>query len=160
MSEIRAPGDTLASARRKLESVVIAGGIALSADTVVWREGRAYGKPADIDEARRFLSELSGGIHQVYTGFVAKNVDTGETEHRLVRTDVHFTKLGVEEIEYIVRGENPLDKAGAYAIQGYTGLFVERIDGCYLNVVGLPMPAIYPVLRVFGVIPSRRRSDT
>jgi septum formation protein len=83
-----------------------------------------------------------------------KRLGTAETEHRVVRTDVRFEPLGEVEIESIVRDENPLDKAGAYAIQGRAGLFIERIDGCYLNVVGLPMPTLYPVLKRFGVMPG------
>jgi septum formation protein len=160
MSEIRSPGDTVTSARRKLESVHLTEGVALSADTVVWRDGTAYGKPRDLDEARRFLGELSGGIHQVYTGFVVRDSGSGAVDHRLVRTDVQFAPLGEEEIKFIVRNEGPLDKAGAYAIQGHAGLFVERIDGCYLNVVGLPMPALYPVLKGFGVTPKAREHES
>jgi septum formation protein len=160
MSEIRSPGDTVTSARRKLESVRLAEGVGLSADTVVWRDGTAYGKPQNLNEARRFLGELSGGIHQVYTGFVVCDLASGAVEHRLVRTDVHFAPLGDDEIDFIVLNEGPLDKAGAYAIQGHAGLFVEQIEGCYLNVVGLPMPALYPVLKGFGVNPKAKEHES
>jgi septum formation protein len=156
-SGIKSPRGTVLSALHKLESVELESGLALSADTVVWKDGRALGKPSGPLEARSTLRELSGSVHQVYTGFLVRDLATGESEEGLSRTDVTFASLSEEDLDYILASEDPLDKAGAYAIQGAAGLFVERIEGCYLNVVGLPMPALRPVLKRFGVVPHHER---
>ena len=125
------------------ESLIIA------ADTVVALDGALLGKPADVEDARRMLAALSGRHHQVYTGFTARRGDTVVTGSE--RTEVVFRPLTVAEIDsYIATGE-PMDKAGAYGIQGFGALLVERIRGDYFNVMGLPVCALGQALRTFGV---------
>jgi septum formation protein len=111
--------------------------IVLGADTCVVSEGQILGKPVDTADARRMLELLSGRTHTVLTGIAAV------TRHKTVRaveiTHVTFNVLKNTEIsQYIATGE-PLDKAGAYAIQGYAARWIPRIEGCYFNVVGLPI---------------------
>lgn len=132
-----------AVAQRRPEAIVIA------ADTVVALEDEILGKPRDAADAARMLGQLSGREHSVYTGFTvrkgARSVTCAE------QTVVTFRPLLPEEIErYIASGE-PMGKAGAYGVQGLGRLFVERLDGDYYNVVGLPVCRLCQVLRQFGV---------
>ena len=114
-------------------------GIVLGADTVVYHRGEVLGKPADLDEARRMLRRLSGGQHSVITGLALVDARTNICESNFAETRVWMRALEDELIDaYVATGE-PMDKAGAYAIQGKAALFVERIEGCYFNVVGLPL---------------------
>ena len=111
--------------------------IVLGADTCVASEGQILGKPKDTADARRMLELLSGRTHTVLTGIAA--VTRGKTVRALEMTHVTFNVLKSAEIaQYIATGE-PLDKAGAYAIQGYAARWIPRIEGCYFNVVGLPI---------------------
>ena len=146
------------NALRKFMSVRF-DGVGLAADTIVVIDGRILGKPASIAEARAFLRTLSGRTHRVITGYVIGRSEEPEvTSHEV--TGVKFMELSEAEIEYMLRSENLLDKAGAYAIQGSAGLFVERIEGDYSNVIGLPMPAIYRHLKKrFGILPSKWRGQ-
>ncbi len=113
-------------------------GLIVAADTLVSLDGKALGKPADEEEAKRMLRSLSGRAHSVYTGVCVRNARTGECKVSPVRTDVIFRELSDEEIDaYVATGE-PLDKAGAYAIQGGAKAFVERYEGSRSNVIGLP----------------------
>ena len=105
----------------------------LSADTIVWFNGRIYGKPADIEEAKSFLRELSGNVHSVYTA-VAFDGDV-----RVVKSDVKFRALSEETIERYVSEVNPLDRAGAYDIDESGDLIVESWTGSYENIMGLPL---------------------
>lgn len=112
----------------------------VAADTVVVRQERIMGKPADAQDAVRMLTDLADGWHQVLTG-VAVLYRQRQTV-QVVSTAVHFRKLSAAEITaYVVTGE-PLDKAGAYGIQGRAALFCDRIEGSYDNVVGLPLAAL------------------
>ena len=110
--------------------------VIIGADTIVWVDGQAYGKPHDEEHAARMLRRLSGDCHEVYTGVT---VIRGEScISRYERSLVRFRPLEEEEIRrYIASGE-PMDKAGAYGIQGKGAVLVERIEGSYDNVVGLP----------------------
>lgn len=131
--------------RRYPEALVIA------ADTIVACSGRLLGKPRDAEEAREMLRLLSGRWHEVWTGVVVCHRASGRSAEEAVLTRVCFRDLTEAEIEgYIATGE-PFDKAGSYAIQGYGGLLVERIEGCYTNVVGLPLTRLALMLRGFGV---------
>ena len=113
----------------------------LAADTLVEHGGVLLGKPKSAEDAERMLLSLSGTHHSVYTGMTV--LYRGQTETVSVRTDVYFRRLSKEEIRaYVATGE-PMDKAGAYGIQGIGSLFVEKIDGDYDNVVGLPVSALY-----------------
>ncbi len=119
--------------------------IVLGADTVVVLDGAILGKPADEADAVRMLRRLSGREHQVLTGVCLKRgpVELVASE----TTTVRFSTLREEEIEAYVASGEPMDKAGAYAIQGLASKFVERIEGCYFNVVGLPVARVYRMLK-------------
>jgi septum formation protein len=121
------------------------GSIVLGADTVVVCDGEVMGKPSDAADAERMLLRLSGRTHQVVTG-VAVAWSEGRTEVAAELTQVTMRTLSPEEIlAYVSTGE-PMDKAGAYAIQGYAGRWIPRINGCYFNVVGLPLALITSLL--------------
>lgn len=137
--------ENVASERQvSLENTVIIG-----ADTVVVLNGEILGKPKDEADAYRMLTNLQGRAHEVYTGVAFLIYDTkGKVEvlTRAVRTQVYVHEMSPEEIHsYIATGE-PMDKAGAYGIQGRFAAHIERIDGDYYNVVGLPVSYVYQVL--------------
>ena len=119
----------------------------LGADTVVVVDADILGKPASQDDARSMLRRIGGRVHEVHTGLAL--VRTPGTMQRVVEeiTRVHFASLAAQEIEdYIATGE-PFDKAGAYGIQGIGGRYVTRIEGCYFNVMGLPLARLWSLLR-------------
>jgi len=119
--------------------------LVIGADTVVVCEGQILGKPGSPDEARAMLQKLSGRTHEVMTGLCVLKGETVAVD--AARTLVRFSLLSVEEIEdYLATGE-PFDKAGAYATQGKAARFVETIEGCFFNVVGLPVSLLYRMLR-------------
>ncbi len=123
--------------------------IVIGADTVVVRDGTILGKPKDPAEARAMLASLSGRTHQVYTGVTVCQGDKVVTQAE--ETQVTFRPLTQQEIAcYVATGE-PMDKAGAYGIQGLGGLLVAGIQGDYHNVVGLPVCRLGQILRDFGV---------
>lgn len=125
----------------------------LGADTIVVVDGEILGKPASPQDAARMLAMLSGRTHQVITAvsLVApgKRIDT-----RSLTTAVHFRALTSQEIEQYVAGGEPMDKAGAYAIQGGAAPWVTRLEGDYSNVVGLPLPLVKEMLRDSGFLQS------
>lgn len=115
--------------------------IVLGADTVVVVEDRVLEKPRDAEDARAMLRALSGRTHTVITGICLRHAQGEIVDAESTR--VHFVELSEEEIgEYAASGE-PMDKAGAYAIQGLASKFVDRIEGCYFNVMGLPLAMVY-----------------
>jgi septum formation protein len=119
--------------------------VVLGADTIVIADGHLLEKPHDAEDAVRMLHLLSGRSHEVVTGvcLLAPGFESTEVEI----TEVQFSALADAEIAaYVATGE-PMDKAGAYAIQGIASRWVERIDGCYFNVVGLPVPRVYRMLK-------------
>lgn len=123
--------------------------IIIAADTIVYLDGAILGKPKDHDDAVRMLTALSGREHIVYTGVAV--LRGGELRQAAEQTAVRFRALTPAEIErYIATGE-PMDKAGAYGIQGKCAIFVDKIDGDYNNVVGLPVAAIYRELKKLGI---------
>ena len=125
--------------------------IIIAADTIVYRDGVILGKPASRDDAYNMLKMLSGSSHKVMTGLciIDNRYDKIYQEHE--ETTVYFKELSDIEIwNYIDTGE-PMDKAGSYGIQGFGGLFVEKIDGCYFNVVGLPIHKFYLMMGKIGV---------
>jgi len=123
--------------------------IVLGADTEVVVEGEILGKPRDAEDAARMLRLLSGRTHRVITGVcLARPPDTVEALDDET-TLVTFRRLGDQEIGDYVRSGEPFGKAGAYAIQGLASRFVTRIEGCYFNVVGLPVALVYGVLKPF-----------
>jgi septum formation protein len=124
--------------------------IVLGADTVVVVDGAMLGKPSDAAEARRMLGLLSGRSHEVYTGFTLLDRPSNMRSTAVELTRVTFRPLTGEEIRDYVATGSPMDKAGAYGIQDDLGaLFVERIEGCFYNVVGLPLMRLYVTLRDF-----------
>ena len=126
-------------------------GVIIASDTLVSLDGAPLGKPADEADARRMLLTLSGREHEVFTGICVLDAETGRSETRTVRTGVTFRALTDEEIDaYISTGE-PMDKAGAYAIQGGAGAFVSRLDGELENVIGFPVVEVKEMLAHFGM---------
>ena len=135
------------NAQRKARSIEgCQGYLIIGADTVVFHEGEILGKPGESGKAAMMLRKLSGKPHKVYTGVTILNSDTGEMLTRHEETTVWFKELDDETIEtYVATGE-PLDKAGAYGIQGEAGALVDRIEGSYSNVVGLPLELVREML--------------
>ena len=124
--------------------------IIIGADTSVELGRRILGKPRDAPEAREMLSFLSGCTHRVLTGLCVLRVPEGGMRSAVENTRVTFAPLTQEEIaDYVASGE-PFDKAGAYAIQGRAGRYITRIEGCYFNVVGLPLARLYALLKDLG----------
>lgn len=134
------------------------GFLVLGADTLVVHDGRALGKPKNIEEAKFFLSRLSGQTHSVMTGIYLGESNQGLGHGHTEISKVTFRKLTVEEIDTYVRGGEPMDKAGAYAIQGDGGKFVSRLEGSRSNVVGLPMEALEKLLKQNGWNVGRKKS--
>jgi len=124
--------------------------IVVGADTEVVLDGAVLGKPASAEDARGMLRRLSGRTHSVITGLAAIRLPDGEARTELETTQVSFAPLTPEEVEDYVASGEPFDKAGAYAIQGRGGRFVTRVEGCYFNVVGLPLARLYRILRDLG----------
>ena len=153
IEEVRQPHESAESyvrrlAREKAEAVECAAQeVVLGADTVVVVDGDVLEKPRDAADAARMLGLLSGRRHAVLTGIFLRS-PTRQIEDSAT-TQVSFVPLSDVEIhEYITSGE-PMDKAGAYAIQGLASKFIDRIEGCYFNVVGLPIALVYRHLRNF-----------
>lgn len=134
-------------ARKKAEAYVIDDEtLLITADTIVWLEGKVFGKPTDKADAKRMLQQLSGKTHQVITGVCVKTLKKQRVFH--VISDVRFAHLTEDEIEYYLNNFQPYDKAGSYGVQewiGYVG--VEHIDGSYFNVMGLPIQRLYNELK-------------
>ena len=151
-SAVQAEDVVLANAVGKCQAVVKIKGDSLpviAADTVVVAEGVILGKPQDAEDAIEMLKQLSGKTHKVLTGIAVSYA--GEMLAEVCETKVVFRELTDEEIKnYVATGE-PLDKAGAYGIQGKGAVLVEKIDGCYNNVVGLPLTRMQLILAKLGV---------
>lgn len=140
MAQLAAPPQ----GRQETQTIVIA------ADTSVELDGEAFGKPASALEACGMLKRLSGRSHRVLTGIAVGRLPDGLLKSEVAATQVHFSTLDRAEIERYVGTGEPLDKAGAYAAQGLAGRFIERIDGCYFNVVGLPLARVFQILKELG----------
>jgi septum formation protein len=125
----------------------ISEGILITADTIVVLDKEIIGKPQDEKDAFKILTKLSGRTHYVYTGFVIHNLRTNLRIIDYERTSVTFKNLTVKEIKSYIRSGSPMDKAGAYGIQDDLGaVFISKINGCYYNVVGLPLKKVYESL--------------
>lgn len=143
--------ERLAAEKARTVAAGVAGeAIVVAADTVVVHEGHIYGKPASPEDAAAMLQHYSGKTHEVLTAIAALQTPGGtlRVEHEITR--VTFATLSESEIaDYIASGE-PFDKAGAYAIQGHGGVFITKVEGCYFNVMGLPLARMYRMLREMG----------
>ncbi len=138
----------LAGHKLKAAEKIKSDGILITADTIVVLDHKIIGKPKNKKDAVRILSELSGRKHFVYTGFAIKNCITNKEIISYEKTAVTFRELSKSEIREYVDSGSPMDKAGAYGIQDDFGaVFVERIIGCYYNVVGLPLQKLYKFLK-------------
>lgn len=126
-------------------------GLVIGADTIVTMEGKVLGKPGNPAEALDMLNALQGRVHHVYTGVAVIDSAGGREATSHVCTAVSFRRAGRAELEaYVATGE-PMDKAGAYGIQGKGSVFIDRIEGCYFNVVGLPLAKLATMLQGFGI---------
>jgi septum formation protein len=140
-------------ANRKAELVAartVGPAIVIAADTVVVVEGHILGKPRSADDARQMLERLSGRTHAVTTGVSLLRLPDTESREFVESTLVHFIRLSANEITRYLATEEPHDKAGAYAIQGRAGRYIPRIEGCYFNVVGLPLARVLTELHELG----------
>lgn len=141
----------LAAAKAELVAArAIGPAIVLAADTVVALDDRILGKPHSEENARHMLHTLSGRTHSVLTGVVLIRLPDAERVALVESTLVHFAQLSDEEISRYLATEEPHDKAGAYAIQGHAGRYIPRIEGCYFNVVGLPLARVREALTTLG----------
>ena len=139
-------------ARRKALAVAHRhpGAWVLGADTLVYCD-RVLGKPSDGEEAVQMLRHLSNRWHSVHSGICHIDTKTGREAVRHVMTRVRFLPLSEADIRDYVAGGEPMDKAGAYGVQGRAGVFIERIDGCFFNVMGLPIAQLGRLLREFAL---------
>lgn len=128
--------------------------IVIGADTEVVVDGDVLGKPAAMLDAREMLRRLSGRVHEVITGLEFIRLPDRATRSEMEITRVTFAPLSDAEIDAYVASSEPFDKAGGYAVQGRGGRFVARVEGCYFNVVGLPLSRLYRVLLELGWSPD------
>jgi septum formation protein len=158
VDETAYPGETpqqlverLADAKAELAAARAVGpAILIAADTVVALDGQILGKPRSTDEARRMLELFSARTHSVITGVSLIRLPEMERRQFIETTLVNFAPLTREDISRYLATEEPYDKAGAYAIQGHAGRYIPRIEGCYFNVVGLPLARLVAALRELG----------
>jgi len=140
-----------AAAKARKVAVMVGEGLVVGADTIVVVDGRVLGKPVDASEVRAMLRTLSGRAHRAVTGIAVVDSVSGRIEAEVVETMVHMRALSEEEIAaYVATGE-PLGKSGGYAIQGVGALLVDEVQGCFYNVVGLPLSRLERLLKRFGV---------
>ena len=161
LDETPLPGETasamvarLAEAKARAVAELIGAGagecIVIGADTTVELNGVILGKPRDSGEAREMLGKLSGNTHRVLTGIFLQRLPEKITRAAVEVSEVTFAPLSENEIADYAASNEPLGKAGAYAIQGIAGRFIPRIEGCYFNVVGLPLARMHALLRELG----------
>ena len=172
VDETPLPGETphdyvrrLAEAKARAVAERMSGRFVLGADTAVVIDGEIFGKPEDAADAERMLTRLSGRAHEVMTGVAlvrlkpdATNIrlkpDATNVDVRVATTLVEFAAMTPAEVRWYVASGEPVDKAGAYAIQGLASRFVTRIDGSYSNVVGLPVAMVYAMCTRAGILVS------
>ena len=139
----RAKRDDVAASERS-DALIVA------ADTLVFLDEHVLGKPGDLEEAAAMVTRLSGRSHQVLTGLAVVDMRTGRAAEGFESTDVTFRKLSADEVGRFVDAVHPTDRAGAYTVDGPGSLLVERYDGCYQNVLGLPIVRLDRLLREVG----------
>jgi len=125
--------------------------IIIGADSIVVYENKVFGKPASAAEAKEMLQKLSGTIHSVITGFTIIDTKTNESVSRAIEAKIYFRKVTEGEIDAYIKTGEPMDKAGAYAVQGLGAIFVEKIEGDFTGVIGLPLFALAKELKNFGI---------
>jgi septum formation protein len=141
----------LANAKADLVAARAVGpAIVIAADTVVVLDGHILGKPRTNDDARQMLQQLSGRTHSVLTGVALVRLPDAQRRQFVESTLVHFARLAPEEISRYLETQESHDKAGAYGIQGRAGRYIPRIEGCYFNVVGLPLAHLLTSLQDLG----------
>lgn len=148
LTALNATGKALAAAR------TLPGKVVLAADTLVAIDDRVLGKPKDFAEARVMLDRLSGEVHEVCTSVFVCHLSRARSTSFSEISRVRFRRLTGTQIERYLAKINPLDKAGAYAAQGFGSEIIEKIVGSYTNVVGLPMEKTVPALAEFGIVPK------
>ncbi|MGV3487858.1 MAG: Maf family protein [Tuberibacillus sp.] len=126
-------------------------GIIVAGDTIVVHNGNILGKPCDAEDAFKMLSQLQGDIHTVYSGVACMNTETGKRIIEYSSTRVKMKSLSEEQMNHYIKTGEPMDKAGAYAIQGLGATIVEKIEGDYFTVVGLPLALLAEMLGRLGV---------
>ena len=148
---------TIGNATRKAMRVAqtLPDAVVLAADTLVTIDGEVLGKPADVEDAVRILHRLSGRTHEVWTAVFIRHAARRKSHSFQEISRVYFRRLGERAIRDYLAKVNPLDKAGAYAAQGHGTEIIERIEGSYSNVVGLPMEETTRALALFGVTTER-----
>jgi septum formation protein len=158
VDETPIPGETgaelvqrLADAKAELVAARAVGpAIVIAADTEVVLDGNVLGKPRTSDDARNMLTKLAGRTHSVVTGVTLIRLPDAERRSFVETTQVHFSAISPEELTRYLSSEEPFDKAGSYAIQGRAGRYIPRIEGCYFNVVGLPLARLCHTLAELG----------
>lgn len=132
----------------------------IAADTTVLLGDELLEKPADAADAARMLAAIAGRTHVVYTGVTLDRRDNDYRETRVAESEVRMLPLTSQDIEWYIRTGEPLDKAGAYAVQGVGAMFIDSIHGSYTNVVGLPLATLFQMLRRAGIDPLANRPES
>jgi septum formation protein len=147
-----APAYALRAARAKARAVARrhAAGLVIGADTIVAVRSSILGKPVSKVEAEAMLRRLSGRWHDVFTGICLIDAGSGRSRSAVSRSRVHFRRMNAAEIRWLLAKGEYRDKAGAYAIQGFASLFIDRIEGCYFNIVGFPIETFARLCRDMG----------
>lgn len=143
--------EKLALRKARAAAKVVDSGLIIGSDTVVTLDNLVLGKPGDKNEALRMLESLQGRVHEVFTGLALVDAETGRAITGYECTEVLFRRAGRDELKAYVDTGEPMDKAGAYGIQGLGAIFVTEIQGCYYNVVGLPVAKLVEMLSQFGI---------
>lgn len=125
----------------------------IAADTTVLLGEQLLEKPVDAADAARMLATIAGRTHTVYTGVTLEHAGSGYRDTRVAESEVRMLPLSGPEIEWYVRTGEPMDKAGAYAVQGIGAMFIESVHGSYTNVVGLPLATLFQMMRKAGIDP-------
>jgi septum formation protein len=153
-------GETaLFNARAKAEAVGerFPNDVVLGVDTLVAHAGEIFGKPRDLLEAERMLRRLNGCAHHVFSGLWIVHASTGRRRGLIETSTVQFKRLAAGRLRNYLARVRPLDKAGAYAAQSDNGELIERVEGSFSNVVGLPLERVVPLLSAFGIMRSSRK---
>ncbi|MCH7666778.1 MAG: septum formation inhibitor Maf [Acidobacteria bacterium] len=137
-------------ARSKADNRRRPGTLTIAADTIVVIDDSVLGKPESPEDAKRMLARLAGREHEVLTAVAVLDANSGALRSSVERSKVRIAAMSLSEINWYVATGEPLDKAGAYAIQGLGSLFVERVEGNYANIVGLPVPTLYRLVAELG----------